>query len=467
MLIRELIYTYLNKIKKTMLDFVVRLIISLLNRLLGGEFRKSHILQYRNIVNSNLFGRNLGFDINEFYKIWGNAFSLDAYGYFTEACKLRIDLLSKISDMQNISPGDGNGESPKFMSHGWVNAIGHLGHLGAFRIGQQLGLIENNPRDIIVKKEEELTNIKRFFNNHFYPLNFKYGISLFENPVNWHNIENLHMLRTKSGFMTYFELSDLAFGHQKYDPKINKLYLDDTYLNRARQILQQRGLPDDSWFVGLHIREKPNKKDARNASVFNFIPAIKEITKRGGWVIRFGTDNMTPLPNLPNLIDLNFNSLENRSTHYFILAYSRFLLGNLSGPMEMARSFGTPVVITNMVGIGKNMFKSPSGSLFLPKLWLKNGQKVSYEELVNNHEGFSEMDLQHRYKRGYELLENTKSEIRNIVIDFFDNNFGKLNNESVKLDLIRKHYKVIANGRIAPSYLIENDNWFLKTERFF
>jgi len=444
--------------------FISKLIIPMLNRLFGGKFRDSHVLQTLTITKSNIFGKNSDFDVNEFYKLWSEAFKQDGLGYFAEACKLRIEVLSRISDIQFADFDFEKNRSPNFMSYGWVHAIGHLGFLGAFRIAQQMDLVENNPRQILVKNKEETSNLYRLFGEHFQPLQFKYGISLLENAANWHNLENLAMLRTKSGFMSIYELSDLTFGHQNYDPKVHKLNLDKEYINLAQRILRQRGVPTSSWFAALHIREKSNELDARKSSVANFIPAIKEITKRGGWVIRIGAHNMTPLPNLPNLIDLNIDSPENRLIHYFVLAQSRFLLGNLSGPMELAKAFGTPILTTNMVGIGKTMLKAPNGSLFLPKQWIKNGKRVSFEKLICSPEGFSDMDLKHRSRMGYQLLENTETEIRDIVIDFFDNNFDAINEEAIKLDSLRSHYKVIANGRIAPSYLKENKNWFLKTE---
>jgi len=444
--------------------FMSKLIIPMLNGLCGGKFRNSHVLQTQTITESNIFGKNSDFDVNKFYQLWSEAFKQDGLGYFAEACKLRIEVLSRISDIQFADFNYEKNRSPNFMSYGWVHAIGHLGHLGAFRIAQQINLIENNPRQILVKTKEDTTNLKMLFGKHFQPLQFKYGISLFENPVNWHNLEHMLMLRTKSGFMSLYELSDLAFGHQDYDPKIHKLNLDENYVNLAQKLLLQRGVPASSWFVALHIREKSNKLDARQASVNSFIPAIKEITKRGGWVIRFGTDNMTPLPDLPNLIDLYVNSPENRLIHYFLLAKAKFLLGNLSGPMEIAKAFGTPVLTTNMIGIGKAMFNAPNGSLFLPKQWIKNSKRVSYEKLICSPEGFSQMNLKHRSKLGYQLLENSETEIKDAVVDFFDQNFHKVDEETIKLDNLRKHHRVIANGRIAPSYLKENKNWFLKTE---
>src|SRR5262249_48981936 len=63
----------------------------------------------------------------------------------------------------------------------------------------------------------------------------------------------------------------------------------------GREQLRRMGLPDDAWFVCLHVRSAGYHKEwqnphqaHRNANVRSYLSAIEEIVRRGGWVIRMG-----------------------------------------------------------------------------------------------------------------------------------------------------------------------------------
>jgi hypothetical protein len=63
---------------------------------------------------------------------------------------------------------------------------------------------------------------------------------------------------------------------------------------RGRAILEKAGLPAGSWFVALHVREREPDggrsgiNSARNADICSYLPAIAEVGRRGGWVVRIG-----------------------------------------------------------------------------------------------------------------------------------------------------------------------------------
>ena len=63
---------------------------------------------------------------------------------------------------------------------------------------------------------------------------------------------------------------------------------------RGWQAFASTGMRRADWFVALHVRERGQSRwrtdihDIRNADIATYLPAINEVTKRGGWVIRMG-----------------------------------------------------------------------------------------------------------------------------------------------------------------------------------
>lgn len=68
---------------------------------------------------------------------------------------------------------------------------------------------------------------------------------------------------------------------------------------RGWDTLAKASIPRSAWFVALHVREAGFRsyhallQDARNARIVYYIPAIQEITRRGGWVVRMGDPSST------------------------------------------------------------------------------------------------------------------------------------------------------------------------------
>ena len=122
---------------------------------------------------------------------------------------------------------------------------------------------------------------------------------------------------------------------------------------RGWAALESAGMRRGDWFVALHVRENRRNRsyadihDIRNADVKAYLPAINEVTRRGGWVIRMGDPSMTPLPALPHVIDYCHRDLRADWMDIFIAAQCRFMLGSGSGPVFVPPIYGVPSVITN------------------------------------------------------------------------------------------------------------------------
>ena len=118
-----------------------------------------------------------------------------------------------------------------------------------------------------------------------------------------------------------------------------------------------RGLRPDRWFMALHMREpfyphRPHGVTPRNVDPATYLPLVAHVIRNlGGQVVRLGDPSMTPLPDLPGLIDLSRDD-DGFPLQTFALSRARFAVMTDSGPTQLASALGTPTATTNACGIG-------------------------------------------------------------------------------------------------------------------
>jgi putative glycosyltransferase (TIGR04372 family) len=120
--------------------------------------------------------------------------------------------------------------------------------------------------------------------------------------------------------------------------------------------LARLGMPDGSWFVTLHVREGGFHREHgsvsqahRNASILDYELAIREVTRRGGWVVRVGDRSMQRLPPMPRVIDYARSAEKSAAMDVFLCAAARLFIGTTSGLTNAVISFGTPCVLVNCI----------------------------------------------------------------------------------------------------------------------
>jgi putative glycosyltransferase (TIGR04372 family) len=144
------------------------------------------------------------------------------------------------------------------------------------------------------------------------------------------------------------------------------LTLSDEQRRRARRELEAMGLPSDSWFVCLHVREGVGAS-RRDGNIADYLPAVRSITQAGGWVVRIGDPSMTKMSDIPNVIDCAHKPRRDWLDVY-ALGAARFMIGTNSGPVFVAGTFGVPALLSNWAPIGiKSLYHN---TITLPKrLW--------------------------------------------------------------------------------------------------
>ena len=157
---------------------------------------------------------------------------------------------------------------------------------------------------------------------------------------------------------------------------------------RGWEALQQAGVPRDAWFVAMHVREgkwyghNTGPRGILNADITTYLPAITEITRRGGWVLRMGDPGMKPLPALPNVIDYCHSELRADWMDIFIAARCRFMLATSSGPAYIPPIYGVPSVLTNWWPPAQRPWHA--SDIFIPKLIrrIADGRYLSLSETL-------------------------------------------------------------------------------------
>ena len=223
----------------------------------------------------------------------------------------------------------------------------------------------------------------------------------------------------KSGFS--WEVVDKYQWHNQIEDGYD-LDISDHKNKIARRLLSEIGIDSSTWYVCLHVRESGFKNDHgrreyRNSSVHNYIPAIKVITDAGGVVVRMGDPTMTPLPELPNVIDYPFSSKKSPLLDLYLIKHCRFLLGTDSGVNSCATMFLKDTLLTNIVewlmayplrkkdrGIHKHVYSKA------------HGRYLTFHEVLSDD--WKQQNLFGYIDDNYELTENTAEDIEMAVSEY-------------------------------------------------
>lgn len=199
------------------------------------------------------------------------------------------------------------------------------------------------------------------------------------------------------------------------------LTLSDQDYERGWRCLKSLGVPQNAWFVCLHVRESGwNDKgcpaaDYRNADIGTYLPAIKSITDAGGWVIRMGDRGMKPLPKMPGVIDYAHSDVKSDWMDVFLCAQCRFCIATSSGLFTLSSAFGVPIVATNFLP-AYAIYCLSCRDLFLPKVcWSKDKNRIlNFKELLSPPVGIG--TVQNSYDLlNVKIIDNTSQELKELV----------------------------------------------------
>jgi putative glycosyltransferase (TIGR04372 family) len=224
---------------------------------------------------------------------------------------------------------------------------------------------------------------------------------------------------------------DLAYaivqGRWEEEGRAPLLRLSDEVDAPGAEFLRARGVPDDAWFVCLHIREPGhfgenvswNHNRYRDVDIANYLPAIEAIVERGGWVLRIGSTAATPLPDMPGTIDCAADGPGEDWLDVFACARSRFFLGPDSGPYWIPGAFGVPIVGTDWFPYGVWPVSRDDLFILKPLVETSSGRALTIEEIVAPpFFGLSGSEIYQ--SRGLTVVDNTPDEIKSVAVEMMD-----------------------------------------------
>lgn len=252
-------------------------------------------------------------------------------------------------------------------------------------------------------------------------------------------------------------------------PPLMKLREEDEV--NGREALAKTGLPDEAWFVALHVRESGYYAEGstsanahRNARIEDYMPAIREITSRGGYVVRLGDRSMRPLPKLENVIDYAHSDVKSPSVDLAILALSRFAIGTTSGLTNVALSFGTPMVLVNCISSDWQIW-TDQVDFILKKIYdRRQGRYLRLQEMTSLSVMGHTINSMIMDQMGYFVHANTAEEMRVAVAYKLDTDIGGARRADDSDPVMRKYRAAIAHNpfvygaaRPVPAFIEVND----------
>ena len=204
--------------------------------------------------------------------------------------------------------------------------------------------------------------------------------------------------------------------------------LSDRHREMGAQSLKQLGLPEDAWYVTLHVREPGYRGETRenttenwrNGNPLNYLKACEAVTRAGGWVFRMGDPSMTPLAPMPQVIDYAHHEIRCDWMDIFLGASCRFLITSGSGWHRVPGYFGIPSVLTDYPGFVA-YYSMRSYDLYLPR-WLKKLQTdelLSFEEYMSPHVSMFLKDKSYR-EAGLFWVESTPEELEAVTKEMLE-----------------------------------------------
>jgi putative glycosyltransferase (TIGR04372 family) len=224
--------------------------------------------------------------------------------------------------------------------------------------------------------------------------------------------------------------------------------------------LQAAGMPRGAWFVALHVRDIAWKglnvglQTIRNADTAAYLPAIAEIVRRGGFVVRMGDPDAPPLPPLANVIDYGRSDMRADWMDIFLIAKSRFMLGSASGPSFVPPLYGVPAVLTNWWPPGMRPWHA--ADIFIPKRLRRtaDGQYLTLRETLAEPFAYCHSPRYLAERHGVVVEDNDADVIRGAVAEMLAGLDGEAGNDAEAADLRARAERIYqADGHAGMAHL--------------
>jgi putative glycosyltransferase (TIGR04372 family) len=375
--------------------------------------------------------------------------------------------LFKVLQMDRVTEG------PELLDTPWPSAIGHFAVLDGFLKACTLGILPAKQRMLIARPgiypasgEPHIANAAALhcFDDLIHVVRDGQEIAKIDKRPHFKQPLNV-VLRSDRILDSWPRIATRAqrmWEEQKRPPLVQISAEHDA---RGFKVLTEMGIPPDAWFVTLHVRGSvkdwiDRSTHSRNAPIEDYLPALEEIVRRGGYVLRMGDASMPRLPSMEGVLDYAKGEYKADWMDVYLASRARFHLGTNSGMSVFPGVFGTPCAYTNWSPWGS--YSWYGNALYAPKLIRRrDGKLLRFEEMVADP--FSTCESEYFFQtHAYTLVNNSPDDIRLLVIDMFDLLAGKSNLSDSEQRLQDNLDRLLASKtgygrcRLAPFFLRRN-----------
>ena len=313
----------------------------------------------------------------------------------------------------------------RFFPADWVRLIGHIGLLDLCVKAAKLGW-SGADRLVLVAPPKLVANahyldyLKPFFEVTDAPLFAQLAESLGPRVAC-----RLHL---PDGSARYF-CEGMGAIQEQWEREERPPLLSLTAADRrfADGLFRDLGIPPGAWVVAMHARspgfhwERGSPHQAhRNTDIRTYYPAMAEIVRRGGWVIRLGDTSMPKLPAMPGVVDYAHSEHKSQRADVVLCAVSRFFIGCASGLCHLPVTFGVPTLLTNWCSNQLPIYSG--GDRFLPKRLRHRdtGRELTFAEMLDPPTRIAAYSGTRLIAKGFEWIDNTADEILGGVREMLD-----------------------------------------------
>jgi putative glycosyltransferase (TIGR04372 family) len=385
-----------------------------------------------------------------------------------------MSLLARANELglAEVDRRDLGNVSVRVLDNVWAR---HIGHTATLDYVIRLGILEGRDRNGTILVLPPGSKVANRFLLQQVSAHLRVVESPAELPFDVSAVQALHFdylgPRLPDRTTRYFwDLAGETYVRWREQGRPPLLSLPPEVRDRGWGTLHAAGVPQGAWFVALHVREgtwdgrNAGMHGVLNADIASYTPAIAEITRRGGWVIRMGDPGMRPLAPLPNVIDYCHSNMRADWMDIFIATQCRFLLGTSSGPAVIPGVYGVPMLLTNWWPPAQRPWHA--SDIFIPKMIRRqaDGRYLVLDETLT--EPFSYCHSR-RYLAEHERVEVEDSDpgiIKAAVEEMLARLDGNDDNTEIislcgRADQIYKSHGVAGMGQLASSFLRRYENF--------
>jgi len=305
----------------------------------------------------------------------------DALSCFARANELNLQRAQKYGDDRRRY---------RVLDNFWVGNIGHTAVLDyVIKLGSQEGRSQDDTI-LYVTPGTHVANrcLLEQFRPHLRLIEHPIDLPFDEAAVSALRYDFVWPLSPDGSTVHFWEIAAKTYRRWYQSGRRASFTIPPQFEERGCRALGSKGLPEGAWFVALHVREPGSKRhhadlhQVLNANINSYLPAIGEITRRGGWVVRMGDPSMVPLPPLPNVIDYCHSNVRADWMDVFVAARCRFMLGTSSGPAYLPPLYGVPSVLTNWWPPAQRPWHPMD--IFMPKMirGMRDGRLLTLSETL-------------------------------------------------------------------------------------